>query len=85
METAIAKDIQSTITTAKNDQIDFIGLSRALHSEHKDEWHQIYPKWNEIFKTAEVNIAVKVDMCWGKFWDSCLQYIFLFDGFCSFS
>lgn len=62
MEAAIAKDIKSAITTAKNNQIDFIGLSRALHSQHKDEWHQIYPKWNEIFKTAEVNIAVKVDI-----------------------
>lgn len=62
MEEAIAKDIQSTITTAKNNQIDFIGLSRALHGEHKDEWHQIYPKWNKIFKTSEVNIAVKVDI-----------------------
>lgn len=62
MEAAIAKDIKSAITTAKNNQIDFVGLSRALHSQHKDEWHQIYPKWNEIFKTAEVNIAVKVDI-----------------------
>lgn len=62
MEVSIAKDIKSTVTAAKNEQIDFIGLSRTLHSQHKDEWHKISSNWNELFKTSEVNIAVKVDI-----------------------
>lgn len=60
--TAISKDIQSTITKAKDLQIDFPGLSRILHKQHKEQWHQVSPKWNEIFRNTEVTIAVKVNI-----------------------
>lgn len=59
---AIHNDIESTITTAKDLQIDFPGLSHILHRQHKKEWHQISSKWNKLFRNAEVNIVVKVDI-----------------------
>jgi germination protein, Ger(x)C family len=62
LETAIRKDIQSTITTAKDLQVDFLGLSRILHKQHKQEWHQISSKWNKLFRNTEVTIVVKVDI-----------------------
>lgn len=62
MEDAIRKDIQSTIAVAKDIQTDFLGLSYILHNQHKDEWHQISLKWNEIFKNSDITIVVKVDI-----------------------
>lgn len=60
LETAICKDIQSTITTAKDLQIDFPGLNRILHRQHKEEWHEAASNWNNIFKDTKVTIGVKV-------------------------
>lgn len=62
LEEAVDKDIQSTITAAKDTQADFLGFSRILHSQHKEEWHKISSNWNEIFKNTEVSITVKVDI-----------------------
>ena len=62
MEEVIRKDIQSTITVAKDLKIDFIGLSSILHSQHKEEWHQISSKWNTLFTNTDVSIVVKVDI-----------------------
>lgn len=62
LETAIRKDIESTINASKNLRIDFIGLSRVLHRQHKEQWHQLSSKWNSIFVDAEVTVDVKVDI-----------------------
>lgn len=62
LEQKIQSDIESTITTAKDLNVDFIGLSRTLHRQHKNEWHQISSKWDEFFKNTEVTIAVKVNI-----------------------
>lgn len=62
LEAAISKDIQSTVAAAKNLQVDFLGLSRILHRQHKEDWHQISSNWNELFMNTEVAIAVKVDI-----------------------
>lgn len=62
LEKAIYKDVQSTIRTAKDLQVDFIGLSRIFHRQHKEEWHQISSNWNNIFRDTEVAIVVKVDI-----------------------
>lgn len=62
LETAISRDIQRTITTAKDMQIDFPGLSRIFHRQHKEEWHQISSKWNKLFRNTEVTIDVKVNI-----------------------
>lgn len=58
--TAISKDIQSTTTMAKNMQVDFPGLSRTLHKQHKEQWHQISSKWDKLFRNSEVAVDVKV-------------------------
>jgi spore germination protein KC len=60
LEKAIRKDIESTIITAKDLQTDFLGLSRVMHRQHKEEWNQISSKWNKIFRNTEVAIDVKV-------------------------
>lgn len=62
LEKAIYKDIQSTITIAKDSHIDFLGLSRILHRQHKKEWHQVSSNWNNIFISSDINIVVKVDI-----------------------
>lgn len=62
LETAISRDIESTVTTSKDMQIDFIGLSRILHRQHKEEWHKISSKWNGIFRNTEVAVVVKVNI-----------------------
>lgn len=62
LEKDITKDIQSTITTAKELNIDFPGLSRILHRQHKNEWHHVSSKWKNIFKDTEVTINVKVNI-----------------------
>lgn len=62
LEAAISNDIQSTITTAENLQIDFLGFSRILHRQHKNKWHQISSEWTKIFPNSKVTIAVKVNI-----------------------
>lgn len=62
LEAAIRNDIHSTINTAKDLKIDYPGLSRILHKQHKDEWNQISSKWNELFRNTEVAIDVKVNI-----------------------
>lgn len=59
---AIRKDIESTINASKNFRIDFIGLSRTFHRQHKEEWHQVCSNWKNIFSDAEVTVDVKVDI-----------------------
>lgn len=60
LETAVSKNVQSTITTAKNMKVDFIGLGRVLHRQHKAEWNQVSSEWDKIFKNSEVTVVVKV-------------------------
>jgi germination protein, Ger(x)C family len=62
LEEAIRKDIESTITTAKDLQVDFLNLNSILHRQHKKEWHQISSKWNTLFKNSVVTIVVKVNI-----------------------
>lgn len=62
LEAAIRKDIQSTMIAAEELGVDFPGLSRILHRQHKEEWHQISSKWNSLFKNTEVTIIVKADI-----------------------
>lgn len=63
LEVNIRGDMESTITTAKELQVDFLGLSRIIHRQHKEEWHQIsYSKWNKLFRNTEVAIDVKVNI-----------------------
>jgi spore germination protein KC len=62
LETAIYKDIQSTVTTAKELNIDYPGLCHILHRQHKDDWHQVSSNWNNIFRDTKVDIVVKADI-----------------------
>lgn len=62
LEASIRNDIQSTITTAKDLKVDYLGLSRILHKQHKGEWHKISSNWNELFRNSEVAIDVKVNI-----------------------
>ncbi|WHH57776.1 Ger(x)C family spore germination protein [Petroclostridium sp. X23] len=62
LETAIREDIQSAITTAKDLKVDFLGLSRIFHRQHREEWYQVSSDWNEIFKDTEVTIIVKANI-----------------------
>lgn len=62
LESTIKKDIISTITTSQNLEVDFLGFSRKLRRQHKNEWHQISENWQEVFKNTQVNIAVKADI-----------------------
>lgn len=62
LETAINKDIQSTVAMEKDLQVDFLGLSRILHRQHKEEWHEISSNWQKLISNTEVTIAVKVDI-----------------------
>lgn len=62
LEKAIQADIESTITTAKSLRVDFLGLSRILHRQHKEEWHRVSSNWNNVFRKAKVTIIVKVDI-----------------------
>ena len=60
LETAVRKDIETTIKTAKSMQVDFVDFSGVLHRQHKEEWHDISSDWNNIFPNSEVTIAVNV-------------------------
>lgn len=62
LETAIYKDIQSTVTTAKNLNIDYPGLCRILRRQHDEEWKQVSSNWNKIFRDTEANINVEADI-----------------------
>jgi spore germination protein KC len=62
LETAIKKDIQTTIIAAKDAGVDFLGLSRIMHRKNKEEWHKISTDWHELFKNTEVQIIVKAEI-----------------------
>ncbi|KZL92404.1 Ger(x)C family spore germination protein [Clostridium magnum] len=62
LESDIRKDIESTIAMAKDLQVDFLGLSRIMHRQHRSEWNQISSNWNKLFRNTEVTVAVKVDI-----------------------
>ncbi len=62
LEKAVYKDIQSIITIAKDSHIDFLSLSRILHRQHKEEWHQLSSNWKNIFTSSDVDIVVKADI-----------------------
>lgn len=62
LESDIRKDIESTIAMAKDLKVDFLGLSRIMHRQHRSEWHQISSNWNKLFRNTEVTVAVKVDI-----------------------
>lgn len=62
MEMAISQDIQSSVTKAKDLQIDFIGFSRVLNRQHKEEWHQISSNWNQRIEKTKVDVDVNVDI-----------------------
>jgi spore germination protein KC len=61
-KSAIKKNILSTIKTAQKFNVDFLGLSRKLHSQNKDEWHQVSADWQELFKNAQANVIVEADI-----------------------
>lgn len=62
LESSIKKDIQSAITAAVDLGVDFPGLSRIFHQQHKNEWHQISGEWNEHIKNIQVKIIVKAEI-----------------------
>lgn len=62
LETAVRKDIENTIKTAKSMQVDFVDFSDVLHIQHKEEWHKISSHWNNILPNSEVTIAVSADI-----------------------
>lgn len=62
LETAIYKDIQSTVTTAKNLSIDYPSLCRILRRQHDKEWKQISSNWNKIYRDIEVTINVEANI-----------------------
>ncbi|OPJ59239.1 Ger(x)C family spore germination protein [Clostridium oryzae] len=59
---AVRKDIYYTVTTAQDLQIDFIGLSKILHRQHKEDWYKLCRNWNKVFRAAHVIVNVKVDI-----------------------
>ncbi|PJI06665.1 MULTISPECIES: Ger(x)C family spore germination protein [Clostridium] len=62
LEMSISSDMQYTVAASKDMQIDFLGLSRILHTQHKNEWHQISSKWDKLFEKSDTNLVVKVDI-----------------------
>lgn len=62
MEKAISQDIQSSVTKAKELQVDFIGFSRILNRQHKEEWHQISSNWNQRIENSKVDVDVNVNI-----------------------
>lgn len=62
LESAIKKDILSTITKASDLGVDFPGFSRIFHQQHKNEWHEISRDWNEKIKDMQVKIVVKAEI-----------------------
>lgn len=61
-EMAIRKDIETTIKASKDMDVDFLDFCRVVHSQHKEEWHQISSKWDKIFEDAGVTIVISVDI-----------------------
>lgn len=61
-EKIISEDIQSSVTKSKDLQVDFIGFSRVLNRQHKEEWHQISSNWHKLIENAQVDIDVKVNI-----------------------
>ncbi|HEX3011021.1 MAG TPA: Ger(x)C family spore germination C-terminal domain-containing protein, partial [Syntrophomonadaceae bacterium] len=62
LESAIRNDIQSTLTTAQNLRVDFLGLNEVLHRQNKKEWNQLSKDWAGVFPEAAFNIEVKADI-----------------------
>lgn len=60
LEKAIAHDVQSTVAAAQDIDIDFTALSSVLHTQHKEQWHEVASDWNKLFKNAEITITAKV-------------------------
>lgn len=62
LETAIHKDIETTINTAKDMHVDFLDFSQTVHSQHKEQWHKISSNWNSIFEETGVTINIDADI-----------------------
>lgn len=60
LEKAIASDIQSTIAAAQDIDIDFPALNSVLHTQHKEQWHDIESDWSRLFKNSQVTVTAKV-------------------------
>jgi len=58
----IQKDIQSTITTAQDMKVDFLGFNEVMHRQHKQDWLQLSENWPEVFSEASFKIDVKTDI-----------------------
>ncbi|HEX3012418.1 MAG TPA: Ger(x)C family spore germination protein [Syntrophomonadaceae bacterium] len=62
LESAIRSDIQSTLTTAQNLELDFLGFNEVLHRQHKADWQQLSKNWPEAFSEAAFKIDVKANI-----------------------
>lgn len=63
LASVIRKAIESTVYAAqKKFSADVLGFSRELQSAHKKEWRQISSNWPVLFKSAAVDINVKVEI-----------------------
>jgi spore germination protein KC len=60
LESAIQKDIQSTLSSVDDLGVDFTGFSRKLHRQHKNEWHKLSSNWPKNFNESQARIIVKV-------------------------
>jgi spore germination protein KC len=62
LASAIHDDIELAVIAAQKYDADFLNFSRTLQSDHKKDWNQISSNWDKLFKTAKVDIQVKVDI-----------------------
>lgn len=62
LESAIRNDIQTTLTTAQNLGVDFLGFNEVLHRQNEAEWQQLSKNWPEAFSEAVFSIDVKANI-----------------------
>lgn len=60
---AIREDINAAVSAAQRFDSDFLHFSRTLQRDHKKEWQQqLAQNWPELFKQAQVDIEVNVEI-----------------------
>lgn len=56
---AIENEVRSALKKAQQLNTDIFGFGDAVHQKYPRLWKEIEPKWDEVFPTLEINVAIE--------------------------
>jgi Spore germination B3/ GerAC like, C-terminal. len=59
---AILEDINNVYETAGSLSADIFGFGEAIRGDYPKEWDKIKDKWDEVFKTIELDVQTEVEI-----------------------